>query len=464
MTLGLSRRTFIGAATANLFSLSPRAETKDPASASTPAPRVIEARAGKLRLAPEPAAPTDIWGFDGVTPGPLLRIKQGDELAVRLFNRLDQPMSIHWHGMRGDSAMEGVAPLTQAAVGTGGEFLYRRKALDAGLFCYRPSVWPNTPELMGRGLKGLLVVDEPHPLEADADLLTLLDEWRLDSQGRIEGDFHNAQEAAKEGRISPLLAVSGKAAPTTYDFAPGARIRLRIANLANARIMFLTFDGFQPFVIAVDGQPCDAFEPVRRTIPVAPGARFELMFDLPSDEGAKAKVLLRGQNEADRDVLVFTSKGSKAPSRKPIASAPQNPLLPREIKLAESKKVDLVIEARTGADAAKVAPSEIWTINGKATKGYVGPPLFQVRRGAPVTLGFVNRSAAPIVMHVHGHAVRLLHDLDDGWEPYWRNGVVVPPGKTKHVAFVADSVGKWALHDDILGHEASGLATWFEVS
>ncbi len=188
------------------------------------------------------------------------------------------------------------------------------------------------------------------------------------------------------------------------------------------------------------------------------------MFDLPSDEGAKAKVLLRGQNEADRDVLVFTSKGPKAPARKPIASAPQNPLLPREIKLAESKKVDLVIETRTGADAAKVPPGEIWTINGKATKGYVGPPLFQVRRGAPVTLGFVNRSAAPIVMHVHGHAVRLLHDLDDGWEPYWRNGVVVPPGKTKHVAFVADSVGKWALHDDILEHEASGLATWFEVT
>ena len=156
-------------------------------------------------------------------------------------------MSIHWHGMRGDNAMEGVAPLTQAAVGTGGEFLYRRKALDAGLFCCRPSVWPNTPELMGRGLKGLLVVDEPQPLEADADLLALLDEWRLDAQGRIEGDFHNAQEAAKEGRISPLLSVSGKAAPSTYDFAPGARIRLRVANFANARIMFLTFDGSSVF-------------------------------------------------------------------------------------------------------------------------------------------------------------------------------------------------------------------------
>ena len=54
-------------------------------------------------------------------------------------------------------------------------------------------------------------------------------------------------------------------------------------------------------------------------------------------------------------------------------------------------------------------------------------------------------------MHVHGHAMRLLHDLDDGWEPYWRNGVIVPAGKTKHVAFIADAPGKWAIHDDISG-------------
>ncbi len=109
------------------------------------------------------------------------------------------------------------------------------------------------------------------------------------------------------------------------------------------------------------------------------------------------------------------------------------------------------------------SPGAGWRINGAASKAYGGPPLFQVKRGSPVTLGFVNRAEVPVVMHVHGHCVRLLHDLDDGWEPYWRNGVVVPPGKTKHVAFVADSPGKWAVHDDILEHEAAGLAAWFEV-
>jgi FtsP/CotA-like multicopper oxidase with cupredoxin domain len=460
-----SRRAFLTTIAATVISLPVRAQTKASSSASAAAaPRVIEARLGKARLLPEPAALTDIWGFEGTAPGPLLRLKQGEELAVRLLNRLDQPTTIHWHGMRGDNAMDGVAPLTQQAVAPGGEFDYRRKAFDAGLFCYRPSVWPDSGELIGRGLKGLLVVDEPQPLEADADLLTLLDDWRLDAQGRVDGDFHDPKEAASEGRIGALFAVSGKPTPSTYEFAPGARIRLRLANLANAQIMFLSFDGVQPFVIAVDGQPCDPFEPVRRTIPVAPGARFELMFDLPQSEESKAKIILRGQNQQDRDVIVFTAKGAKAPSRKPIASLPLNPLLPAEIKLAASKKVDLAIEAHAAGDAPKSAPAAIWTINGQATKAYEGAPLFRVRRGTPVTLGFINHAAVPIVMHVHGHVVRLLHDLDDGWEPYWRNAVVVPAGKTKHVAFLADSPGKWALHDDILEHEASGLATWFEVN
>jgi FtsP/CotA-like multicopper oxidase with cupredoxin domain len=453
MPLVCSRRSFVGAVAATLVSLDARAEAP---SAAAPGPRTLEARTGHVRLAPEPAAPTEIWGFDGWSPGPLLRLRQGDELAVRLVNRIEKPLSLHWHGMRGDNAMDGLAPLVQAAVAPGGEFDYRRKATDVGLFCYRPSVFGVTPELVARGLKGLVVVDEPKPLEADVDLIMVLDDWRLDKDGRVDGGFGAQAEAAGAGRIGSLVAVDGKPAPSRREFAPGARVRLRLANLANARIMFVAFDNAQPFVVAVDSQPCDAFEPVRRTIPVAPGARFELLFDLPRTEGATTALILRSLDEPDRELVTFTAKGAAAPSRPPIAALPQNPLLPPAIRLEASKKLDLVLEPPK-------TPGARWSINGAPSKAYEGPPLFKVKRGTPVTFGFLNRAEAAVVMHVHGHAVRLLHDLDDGWEPYWRNGVVVPPGKTKHVAFIADSPGKWAVHDDILEHEAAGLASWFEV-
>lgn len=442
-----SRRAFLTGVSASVVALPAL-----PARGASPAgPRIIEARPGKARIG---AGETDILGFDGVTPGPVLRYRQGDELNVRLVNKLDMPASIHWHGMRGDNAMDGVAPLTQAAVAPGASFDYRRSLAEPGLFCYRPSVYGKTPELMGRGLKGLVLVDEPEPLPADHDLLLVLDDWRLDAQGKVEGGFDDKSDAAGAGRIGPLLAVNGKTAPATHEFQANARVRLRLANLANARIMILTFDGVQPFVVAIDSQPCDAFEPVRRSIPVAPGARFEVIFDMPSTEGAKARLFLRGPEGAESDLLVATAKGARAEKRGLVYSLPQNPALPPEIKLANARKVDLVIEPGAAG----------WKINGAATKAYEGRPLFRVSRGTPVTLGYVNKSKVALAMHVHGHAMRLLHDLDDGWEPYWRNGVIVPAGKTKHVSFIADSAGKWAIHDDILDHEAAGLATWFEVA
>jgi FtsP/CotA-like multicopper oxidase with cupredoxin domain len=453
MPLLSSRRAFLAGVSAFVVPLPALGET---------APRILEARAGKTRLLPEPAAATDILGFDDAnsppgavqTPyGPLLRYKQGDTLAVRLVNKTDLPMSLHWQGLRGDNAMDGVVPLTQTPVASGASFDYRRALNDPGLFCYRPSVFPRTGELMGRGLKGLVVVDEPTPLISDADLAVILDDWRLDAKGAADGDFANPAEARGAGRIGTLLTVNGASAPKTHEFAPGARVRLRLANLANARIMVLSFEGVTPYVIAIDSQSCDAFVPVRQSIPVAPGARFELMFDMPA-AGSAARVILRGAEGRDQDLLRFAAKGDAVPVRPAIKSLPQNPLLPREIKLAESKKIGLAIARDSGA----------WTLNGAASKAYGGDPLFRVKRGTPVTLGFDNRSGVPLVMHVHGHAMRLLHDLDDGWEPYWRNAIVAPPGKVKHVAFVADSPGKWALHDDILEHEAAGVATWFEVT
>ena len=68
-----------------------------------------------------------------------------------------------------------------------------------------------------------------------------------------------------------------------------------------------------------------------------------------------------------------------------------------------------------------------------------------MKRGTPVSLGFVNKTLVTQNIRVHGHVVRLLHDLDDGWEPYWRNAVIVAEGRTKRVAFVADNPGKWPL-------------------
>ena len=450
-----SRRVFLGQVFASVLTLPARSETVTPQDGF----RILEARQGSLLLLPEPAKETPVWGYNGEVPGPLLRYKKGEEIKVRLVNKLDQPTSLNWHGVRIVNAMDGTGGLTQEPVPPGGSFDYRFTPPDSGLFWYHPQVLPFAREQQGRGLYGVMIVDEPEPPQVDRDMLVVLDDWKLDGKGQIAG-FDTAPDA---GRMGALVTVNARAVPVDQTLPPSSRLRLRILSAADARFMVIAFNGVTPLILAVDSQPCEAFEPARRTIPLGPGARFDVMFDLPADVGADANVTLLGDNEPDRILLRFKTAGDKRTPLPPVASLAQNPLLPREIKLQAARKVDILIEALSPPSTAATLPL-YWKLNGVAASGFAAASLFSVKRGTPVTLGFVNHTAFVQQMHVHGHAMRLLHDLDDGWEPYWRDAVLVPEGKTKHAAFVADNPGKWAIECLIAGRQATGMATWFQVT
>ena len=189
------------------------------------------------------------------------------------------------------------------------------------------------------------------------------------------------------------------------------------------------------------------------------------MFDLPREAGAEARLVLNGvedlgQSGPDGPLIIFATEGEARPARPPIASLALNPLLPTAIRLQDAKRIELVIEPAKAGTGTTDRPL-YWTINGAAEPSS-GKPLFSVRRGAPVTLALVNRSSVVQQIHLHGHAMRLLHDLDDGWEPYWRDSVLVAAGKTKHVAFIADNPGKWVIESLI--PDRHGLSTWFLVT
>ncbi len=426
--------------------------------------RVLEAREGELRLLPEPAKATKILGFDGEVPGPLLRLKPGEELRARLVNRLARPTAIHWHGVRVVNAMDGAAGLTQEPVAPGASFDYRFTPPDSGLFWYRASALPDAAEQKGRGLYGVLIVEEAEPPSVDREVLLVLDDWRLDGKGAISGDFLADADVRGEGRIGSTVTVNSKTPPETIGLAPGARLRLRLLNACNARVAGIIFENVAPLVVGVDGQACEAFAPIHDTIPVGPGARFDVMFDLPREAGAQARVLLRGGGlradkggEDDRALMVLRAEGDAIPERGPIRGPALNPKLPAEVKLQNAKRLDLLIAA-----SASKNPREAWTINGVAGSPR-SKPLFAVPRGQPVSLGFVNKCEIAQSLHVHGHHMRVLHPLDDGWEPYWRDSVILPPGRTVRVAFVADNPGKWLIESAIPEHAASGAMAWFEV-
>ncbi|MBB2959642.1 multicopper oxidase family protein [Methylobacterium sp. R2-1] len=432
-------------------------------------PKSLKAAPAKLRLKPEPEPETAVWRL-GEAASPILRIKLGDPVRLRVENGTDKPLSLHWHGVRNRNAMDGVGGVTQEPIKPGDSFTYDFTPPDSGTFLIRPLVIGGSSEPSGRGLTGMLIVEEPSPPAVDQDLALLLQDWRLDEAGALQ-PFGQVAFAAAAGRLGSVVTLNGKPIPLKLEARPGSRLRLRLANACNARGLRIRFDGLKAYVAAVDGQPTDTFEPLKATLPLAPGTRYDLLLDLPAQAGpAGAITALIGQG---LPLATLTASGEPvAPSgRAAIGSLPENKRLPSEIRLQSALRRDLVLAGGVRPDKSKPGaetpytgdPAKVWQVNG-ASGAAGGSPLFSVKRGGVVVLAIRNDTGFIQSLHLHGHVFRLLHQLDDGWEPYWLDTVQIPEGRSAQIAFVADNPGRWLLSATVLERFDTGLWTSFDVT
>jgi len=104
---------------------------------------------------------TPVWAYNGQVPGSLLRAKQGERVRIHFENALDEPTTVHWHGLRIPINMDGVPDISQKPVQPGETFTYEFTVPDAGTFWYHPHV--NTSEQTARGLSGIFIVEEKIP-------------------------------------------------------------------------------------------------------------------------------------------------------------------------------------------------------------------------------------------------------------------------------------------------------------
>ncbi len=424
--------------------------------------RTLTAREGQARLRGADAEATPIWGYDGTVPGPTLRLKRGEELRVRVVNGLPQPTAVHWHGLRIDNRMDGVAGLTQEAILPGASFDYRFTVPDAGTFWYHPH--SHSGEQRGRGLAGLLVVDEPEPVEVDHDAALFLEDWRLDPDGRM-APFGNRHDAAHAGRYGNHLTANGSAR-LDIPVRGNARLRLRLVNAASSRIMPVRVADHAATVMALDGQPAEPFALESSRIVLSPGNRADLFIDLALAPGAGAPILVdTGRTEVEVARLVYGGDLGRTMLRPPARPLPPNPL-PERMDLVRAERIEVALEggAMSPMMMHGMAHGKFWTLGGAASDGHSTTPLFRVKRGRTVVMAFPNRTRFPHGMHLHGHHFRLLDAMDDGWKAYWLDTVLVLPERTQRIAFVADNPGKWMLHCHMLEHQDTGMAAWFEVT
>jgi FtsP/CotA-like multicopper oxidase with cupredoxin domain len=177
-----------------------------------------------LHIVGDEAPATAVWAYNGVEPGPLLRLRQGTPFQAVVENGLPEAMTVHWHGIRLPNAMDGVPGLTQPTIRPGERFEYAFTPPDAGTFWYHSH--DDSLVQMGRGLAGALIVEETNPPAVDRDLLWTIQDWRLEPNAQIAPGFDNRMEEAMDGRVGNTVTINGRV-PDLLRVRAGERVRLR---------------------------------------------------------------------------------------------------------------------------------------------------------------------------------------------------------------------------------------------
>ena len=77
---------------------------------------------------------------NGSIPGPVLRMREGEEVTIRVTNRLSELTSIHWHGILLPANMDGVPILSFDGIAPGETFTYRFPVKQSGTYNQFPKV------------------------------------------------------------------------------------------------------------------------------------------------------------------------------------------------------------------------------------------------------------------------------------------------------------------------------------
>jgi uncharacterized cupredoxin-like copper-binding protein len=200
--------------------------------------------------------------YNGMVPGPELKVDVGDKVAIVLKNELPESTSLHLHGIRVPNAMDGVDPYTQDPILPGDTFTYEFTALEPAVGMYHSHHDAQTQ--VPNGMAGAFLIGEmPIPSVLADKGITTVDK----TVNMVLND---------SGTIG--LTLNGKSFPATEPYAMKVGQTMEV-NYFNEGLMSHPMHLHQPtgWIIAKDGVPL--LEPMPSdTISVAPGERYTVLY------------------------------------------------------------------------------------------------------------------------------------------------------------------------------------------
>jgi len=375
----------------------------------------LAAREQRFRLAD--GREVDGFTLNGTSPGPTLRVVEGQLVEVTLSNvDVRAGTTLHWHGVEVPNAEDGVAGVTQDHVPVGGHRTYRFVADRAGTFWYHSHQVSHVQ--VRRGLLGVLVVEPKGGRVRDAVAVAHVYDGTPTVNGRMRSD--------------------------TVPARPGEKVRVRVVNTDNGSLDAWV-SGSPYRVLAMDGYDLHGPTTVTdRSVLVAAGGRTDLEVTAPARVELGATALVVGSDVAET---------ARPAERVDLMSYGTPAALP-----FDPARVDRSFRYHIGRKPGFVAgrPGLWWSVNSHL---FPDVPMFVVQEGDVVRMTIRNRSFDTHPMHLHGHHAVVLsrNGVKATGSPWWVDSLDVAHGETYEIAFLADNPGIWMDHCHNLPHAKEGL-------
>ena len=288
---------------------------------------------------------------NGSVPGPLIRLKEGQDVRLNVTNNLPEDTSIHWHGLLLPFHMDGVPGISFPGIRPGQTFTYEFPVRQAGTYWYHSHSGLQEQQ----GHYGPLIIDPAgeEPVAYDRDYILLLSEFTpldphfiMDRLRKGEGYFNYQQTSwtdeyplsAADRRMwaemrMPATDIADVTGSTytylangrgpkeglEYLFTPGERVRLRVINGAAQSFFNLRIPGLPMTVIAADGQNVRGVEVDELQIGTAE------IYDVIVEPRAEAYTIVA--ESMDRSGMALATLASRPGARAAIPPPRKPPLL-----------------------------------------------------------------------------------------------------------------------------------------
>lgn len=436
-----------------------------------------------------PGKKTEVWGYNGIFPGPTIEARSGREVVIRQWNELPVPVSVHLHGGKTPPQSDGYP--TDLILPKGREHASSAHAghnsAAAHSHFFKDYTYPNeqraatlwyhdhrmdfTGPQVYRGLAGMYILrdeveDSLSLPNGEKDVPLVISDRTFDEDGSLyypsidptltePGVLASATNGTYSGVFGDTILVNG--APWPLLEVSNIKYRFRILNASNARAYELVLDppppGGKPFVqIGSDGGLLEASIPHDRIL-ASPGERFDVVVDFSSYPVGAGVTLknLRGEGRTSDVMRFVVARREREESTVPRRLAPAEEL-PDPDDAEVTRRFRLIAGVMGGMS----------TVNGEV----FDPDRIDARPRLGSTEVWELSADPTHPIHVHLVHFRVLSRDGGPPGPYdagWKDTVFLEGGTVRVAARFDGWPGKYVFHCHNLEHEDMMMMANFEV-